>query len=224
VSKKVLLKLPIVSKIVETIKKAALVLFTVLFALAILTISVISSSRPLAFSASPKPSPSAAEVEARLGYTFVYPGRILPDSPLWYFKAFRDRVWLIVTTNSMKKAELSLLFADKRLIAAEKLFKDNKPQLALSTLTKAEKYLENASSLEAKERKGGADTKSFLATLAKASLAHIAKIKQVIAIAPDDIRPGIIKVEDYPISIYKECQSALQALGSVAPKNPFEGN
>lgn len=208
------------------LKRIAVVLSTLAFAFVILAISVFNSCSPRVFSASSKPTPPTAEagVEPQIDYVFVYPGGILPDSPFWYLKALRDRIWLTVTTNPMRKAELSVLFADKRLLASEKLFKNNKPQLALSTLTKAEKYLENASELEAKERKIGTDTKSFLLTLAKASLAHIAKIKQMVVIAPDDIKPGIIKAQDYPIGIYTRCRDTLQSLGVVAPKNPFEGD
>lgn len=199
---------------------------TLAFAFLILAISVFNSCNPRVFSASVQPAVRAAEVKAEdaTDYVFVYPGGVLPDSPFWYLKAFRDRVWLTVTTNPMKKAELSVLFADKRLMGAKKLFADNKPQLALSTLTKAEKYLENASAIEAKERKIGTDTKSFLMTLAKASLAHIGEMKKMLNLAPDDIKPGIVKAEDYAAEVYRQCQDALQSQGIVAPKNPFLGN
>ena len=150
--------------------------------------------------------------------------RILPDSPFWYLKAIRDRIWLIVTTNPMRKAELSLLFADKRIMTAQKLFENNKPQLALSTLTKAEKYLQNAADIEARQRKGGVDTKSFLMTLAKASLAHITKIKEFLSLAPDDVRPEMVKAGDYSRSVFQQSRSTLESYGMLPPKNPFEGN
>lgn len=207
-------------------KRIAVVLSTLTFAFLILAISVFNSCSPRVFSASPKPTSPATvvETETKIDYVFVYPGGILPDSPFWYLKALRDRIWLAVTTNPMRKAELSLLFADKRLMATEQLFKNNKPQLALTTLTKAEKYLQNASNLEIQERKKGTDTKSFLLTLSKASLAHIAKIKKLIGLAPDDIKPGVIKVGDYPDNVFKQSRDALQSYGIVPPKNPFEGD
>jgi hypothetical protein len=119
---------------------------------------------------------------------------------------------------------LSLLFADKRLISAEALFKLNKPQLALTTLTKAEKYLEESSLIEKKERQMGLDTKSFLYTLATASLKHREMIENMLNIVPDDTKPEVIKAEDYAKNAYKECRDALQAQGVTAPENPFTTN
>ena len=207
------------------LKRIAVVLSTLTLAFFILGISVFNSTSPRVFSASPKPTTPAikTETETTSDYIFVYPGGILPDSPFWYLKAIRDRIWLIVTTNPMRKAELSLLFADKRIMTAQKLFENNKPQLALSTLTKAEKYLQNAADIEARQRKGGVDTKSFLMTLAKASLAHITKIKELLSLAPDDVRPEMVKAGDYSRSVFQQSRSTLESYGMLPPKNPFEG-
>jgi hypothetical protein len=108
-------------------------------------------------------------------------------------------------------------------MAASQLFKNDKPSLALSTLTKAEKYLENARVLEAGERKSGTDTKSFLITFGKAAIAHISEIKKMTIIAPEDIKPEVIKVENYATSVYKASKQALESQSIVAPKNPFDG-
>ena len=178
------------------------------------------------YSASPKPD-SKEEIKEgnmEIGYVLPYPGRVLPDSPIWFMKALRDKVWMGSTTNIMRKAELSLLFADKRLSASYELFKNEKPLLALTTLTKAEKYLESASAIEKKERGKGEDTKSFLLTLAKASLKHREVIENMLTIVPDDIKPEVIKAGDYPKNVYKECRDALQSQGVSAPENPFDTN
>ncbi len=74
-------------------------------------------------------------------YTLAYPG-ILPDHPLYWLKMVRDRVQLILSRNQIEKTKLLLLYADKRAAAAEKLLQKNKEQLAITTFTKAEKYLE----------------------------------------------------------------------------------
>jgi hypothetical protein len=212
------------------LRKVAVVLSTFIFAFAILSVSVLRCSvfnrKVDAFSATPTPivQEKDGQNEVKINYVLPYTGKILPDSPFWFVKALRDRIWLTVTTNTMRKAELSLLFADKRLTAAEELFKKDKPLLALSTLTKAEKYLETASRLEAKERKSGVDTKSFLMTLANASLKHLEEIEKILTFAPDDIKPEVIKVASYANNAYKESRDALQSQGAVAPKNPFDGN
>lgn len=212
------------------LKKIAVVLSTVIFAFIILSISVLRSSaiRPSidVYSATPKPELKTdnSKDKIEIAYAMPFPGRILPDSPFWPLKALRDKVWMIVTTNPMRKAELSLLFADKRLMASNELFKLNKPQLALSTLTKAEKYLESASTIERKERQRGLDTKSFLFTLSTSSLKHREIIENMLNIVPDDIKPEVIKAEDYPKNVYKETRDALQSQGVSSPENPFDTN
>lgn len=203
---------------------------TVTLAFIILSISVLRSStiRPSidVYSATPKPElkENAQEKKIEIMYVMPFPGRILPDSPFWPIKALRDKLWMGITTNPMKKAELSLLFADKRLMASYELFKINKPQLALTTLTKAEKYLEAGSVIEKNERQKGLDTKSFLFTLATASLKHREIIEGMLNIVPDDIKPEVIKAEDYSKNVYKECRDALQSQEVSAPENPFTTN
>ncbi len=76
-------------------------------------------------------------------YYLPYPG-LLPDHPLYWLKMVRDRAQLIITTNKDAKAERLLLYADKRLGAAWALIEGNKTALGVSTLTKAEKYLDQA--------------------------------------------------------------------------------
>ena len=96
-------------------------------------------------------------------YYLPYPG-ILPDHPLYWLKMVRDRVGLLLTTGETVKAEKLLLYADKRLGAAWALVESNKVPLGVSTLTKAEKYLE-----QAVNSNGDA---VFKAKLAKAVLKH----------------------------------------------------
>lgn len=212
------------------LKRIAVVLSTVILAFIILSISILRSSaiRPNidVYSATPKPElkENTQDKKIEIMYVMPFPGRILPDSPFWPVKALRDKVWMTVTTNPMRKAELSLLFADKRLIASYELFKINKPLLALTTLTKAEKYLEASSVIEKNERLRGLDTKSFLFTLATASLKHRQIIEEMLTIVPDDIKPEVIKSEDYSRNVYKECRDALQSQGASAPENPFDTN
>ena len=211
-------------------KRIAVVLSTITFAFIILSISILRSSaiRPSidVYSATPKPELRVENQDKKIEIMYImpFPGRILPDSPFWPVKALRDKVWLGVTTNPMRKAELSLLFADKRLMSSFELFKINKPRLAYTTLTKAEKYLEEASGIERKERQKGLDTKSFLFTLATASLKHREVIEGMLNIVPDDIKPEVIKAEDYSRNVYKECRDALQSQGVSAPENPFDTN
>jgi hypothetical protein len=92
---------------------------------------------------------------AKVQYYLVYPG-MLPDHPFYKLKMMRDKIWDFLTTNSLKKANLLLLFADKRVGAGQVLIEGNKIPLGLSTLIKGEKYLERAveQTIIAKEKGG----------------------------------------------------------------------
>src|SRR3990172_8326684 len=98
----------------------------VIFGLGILFTSILRSAA-IHYSFSPSPGGEMQEVaEAEVSYELPYPGRILPDGPLWFLKVARDKAWLIVTPSNLRKAELNLLFANKRLSASKLLFEKGK--------------------------------------------------------------------------------------------------
>lgn len=199
-------------------------------AFVILSVSVLRScsvSRIYAYS-SPKPQPtntSELAVKAiEIDYVLPYPGKIAPDNWLWYLKASRDKLQYLLTADKLKKAELNLLYSDKRLGLALVLFENKKPDIAVSTLTKGEKYLERAIDDEKAAREFGINTNDFLIKLAKASLLHRQIIEEkIMLLAPEDIKPEIVKSEDYAKETYKICRDALNSKGIEAPKDPFNG-
>ena len=156
-------------------------------------------------------------------YSLPYPGRILPDHPLWPLKAIRDRLWLLVTLNRSKQAELLLLFADKRLVSSKILFERGKPELAFSTFTKGEKYLEQASNLVGECWKIGVDTRSLATRIANAALKHREIAEGLLNLAPEDAKPGIAKAISYSKNAYILCKNSLTSRGMPAPENPFNG-
>ena len=208
-------------------RRIVAILSAVFLAVAILSISVLRvASVNYAFNGSSARTLGETTEAGKIdvSYEFPYPGRILPDHPLWSLKALRDKLWLVVTVNPSRRAELLLLFADKRIASSKILFERGKPELAFSTLSKAEKYLQEAANLEAENRKKGTDTKSFLTRLANASLKHREVINEILMIAPEDARPEIIKIENYPRNVYKNSRNILYSLGMPAPENPFSGD
>jgi hypothetical protein len=202
------------------------ILLTIFFAFGILFISVLRTAKiNYAFSSpSPTPSQTNPQEEIKVDYQLPYPGRILPDSPLWYLKVARDKIWFLITTDPGRQGELKLLFADKRLVSSKVLFERGKPELGFSTLTKAEKYLEEAVNIEIRTREKGLETSEFLKNLAKASLKHREIIEMILQTAPEDAKPEIIKTEDYAINAYKTCRDALLSKGLPVPKSPFDGD
>jgi hypothetical protein len=121
----------------------------------------------------------------------------------------RDRVWLWLTTDSLKRAELLLLFADKRLGAAKALIEGNKIELGITTVTKAEKYLERAITQERIAAQKGKDTKAFLEKLSQATLKHqevLTKLKEKV---PESLKSSLGDALDYAQRGYNQVKEIL---------------
>lgn len=159
--------------------------------------------------------------QVNIDYVLPFPGKVLPDSPFWKLKALRDRIWLLLTANESKKVELNLLFADKRLGTSMILFKKGKSELAYSTLSKAEKYLDTASLLEETVRKGGSDTGELNLRLVNAALKHFEVMEEIISGVPEEAKPGIVVMQNIPKGVYERARNALLEQGKTSPENPF---
>lgn len=146
----------------------------VMFGVAILVVSIFAATNPL--SVYPHESGEVVEhqdpVLKEVQYYLPYPG-VLPDNPLYKLKAVRDRVVLWITLDGEKKARKELLYSDKRINAAIFLLDGGKEALAVTTATKAEKYLESSINRTAKLSSEGKDMKNLLMTLITASAKHL---------------------------------------------------
>jgi hypothetical protein len=198
-------------------KKIVGTVATMLVALVILSVSVLkSASIKYAFSPMVLSETVESESSKNVDYLLAYPGKIGPDNLLWYAKVIRDKAWYTLTFNKDKKTELNLLFADKRLNSSLELFKNNKPDLGYATLTKSEKYLEKAVPKDAEDGE-------YLRKLALASLKHRQVIEtEILPLAPEDIRPGVIKAADYSKETYKKARDLMLSKGLIPPQDIFE--
>lgn len=158
----------------------------------------------------------------QVDYQLASPGPVLPDSPLWPLKAIRDRIWYAIVSDPGKKADLYLLFADKRLGASAILFGQGKDDIAYSTLTKAEKYLELALSKEEENRTNGVDTSEYLQRIAKASLKHYQVLQDIYSSASEKYKPQVIQEEEYPKKVFESARNTLLDKGITPPENPFD--
>ncbi|OGM21729.1 hypothetical protein A2863_04605 [Candidatus Woesebacteria bacterium RIFCSPHIGHO2_01_FULL_38_9b] len=205
-------------------QKILFVIVTLAFAFAILLLSVFRTAAvkyELSGKSVSQNDSMLGEGNATIDYYLPYPGRVLPDNPFWFLKALRDKLWFSFTTNPTRKAELLLLLADKRLGSAKILFEKGKNSEALSTLTKAEKYLEAAMVQERENRKQSLDTSEFLVRIAKASLKHYQLMQYIEKNVPDDIKPAVIVSQEYPKKVYEQARNSLLENGLTPPENPF---
>lgn len=185
---------------INKIKKTIFIFIALFFALSIVLVSTLRISRAQVQNQTgivDKENSSKANVQntdivspTTVDYYLAYPG-ILPDHPLYWVKMIRDKVLISITANSLAKVERELLFADKRIGAAKVLIEGGKAQLGFTTLTKGEKYLEQAVSdyeLLKKQNKANAETKD---RLLKATLKHEEIMKDLLKIVQDNLKQNI---------------------------------
>lgn len=138
----------------------------------------------------------ATEEAEKVVYDLTWPG-VLPDHFLYPVKMLRDRIWLWLTTDPLKKADLLLRLADKRVWSAQLLLEKGKADLAVTTAAKAERYLEQAISQAEVAQQKGKDTTIFLERLSRATLKHEEVLSAMKERAEETTQPAIDSALEY---------------------------
>ena len=185
------------------VKKRILTVVSLAFAFAVLGISMIRTSAQAnsknykVLALTPKSTSTPTPEAKKIDYFLAYPG-ILPNHFLYPVKMFRDKVMVFLTSSSLKRGELFLLFADKRIGAAKALIDGGRPEMGVSTATKAEKYLEQALTQEKIAREKGIDTRAFLEKLSGACLKHEEMILEMAGKVSGPGKGALEKALEYP--------------------------
>ena len=177
------------------IKNLLIILAALVFGFSVVLVSArkVSQSQVLGESeVVEEESMAVAESEDEKGvdYYLPYPG-ILPDHPLYWLKMIRDRVILWLTHDPVAKFDRLLLYADKRLGAAEVLIKGGKKELGVTTATKGEKYLERAVTQFKQLKNQKKVTPELIDRLKRATLKHKEVLEGVLEKVPDQAKPVI---------------------------------
>jgi len=208
-----------VGKIKEkmTAKNILIVFVSLIFASAVLVTSVMGATNQSFLSLNVLPAKTTTELtptptitpQPKVDYFLAYPG-ILPDNFLYPLKMIRDRILLGLTTDPVKRVEKLLLFADKRLGAGRALIEGGKTQLGIETLTKGEKYLEQAINQAEKAKQAGKETTGLYEKLAKASLKHQEVLGELVLKVPGETQAIINEVMKYPQAGYEKIIKILE--------------
>lgn len=132
----------------------------------------IDQEKPKSEDVSNNKEGQAATVAAIVEYNLPYPG-ILPDNPLYFLKAARDRLVGFLISDSTKKAEFNLLTSDKRINAAWLLAAKGKNDLSVSTLSKSNNYIDQAILAASIAKNAGKNVDTVLSNLKNAITKHI---------------------------------------------------
>ena len=146
------------------------------------------------------------ELENGVDYYLPYPG-ILPDHPLYWLKMIRDRVRLWLTRNVEAKYERLLLYADKRIGAAKVLIEGGQADLGITTVTKAEKYLEQAVSQLEKVKETGKAYPERVENLQKAISKHEEVLRAVKEQVPDQAKPALDQAVEKAVSLQERLRN-----------------
>lgn len=137
-----------------------------------------------------------------------YPG-ILPDSPIYFIKIIRDRVTEFLTRDNIKKAQLYLLYSDKRAVSAMTLAEKGKNNLAIDTFSKAEKYFLKIAPLVAEAKRQGVGAPiGFIETLKLSNSKH----RELIQILIKDMPTGLSDQLNNVLKLNQEAERVLQKL------------
>lgn len=143
-------------------------------------------------------STGSAEREATEGakkstYLLPYAG-ILPDHPLYFLKTVRDSIIDFLIADSLKKAEFTLLQADKSLSAGLALVDKGNPQLAFSTVQKGENQLFTSLKLTKKAQSEGKDASSQQKKLVAAFAKHEEVLRQLAQKTKDPVKEQFLGI------------------------------
>lgn len=187
-------------------RRFALALPGVSLATIILVASIMRASQPK-FDFGPSRKPHVASSSNLL----------TPKSPIWPAKALLDKAQIAVSATNKQRARVLIGLANNRLAVSEELFKIGEIEEAVSTLTKAEKYLEAAATAERSGRKKGEYTQEVLQEILEVSLMHIEVIDRLLTLCPEQACPMVNVASNYPKRLHTETKIALRSQNAPLP-------
>lgn len=196
-------------------RKIAIVLASLIFGSFILVTSILRTTTAQDTVNDQKVLGAIDRQTIRVDYNLPYPG-ILPDHFLWPLKALRDRIWLFLTLSPQKRAELKLLFADKRIGMAKELVKVGKPKLGVVTAQKAEQYLQGALSEAEKADERGINVTEVMSRIAKASLKHRELLEDMRGVT-DNMQGALVSAIKISELVYSSAGQKLIEKGLPVP-------
>ncbi len=180
----------------------------IFFTFFILSLLIFKSN--VLFAQQPTDSTNSAQTVTQVEYTLPYPG-LLPDSPLYFLKAIRDRIVGFLISDPLKKTEFDLLQADKRLNEGIFLFKkgESKYNLAESTISKGENYFNKALGELNQAKRQGEAISDIAPRLYKSSLKHQEIIKNLIDKTKGDLKQKLIGQEKRVENFQREVKNII---------------
>ncbi len=133
--------------------------------------------------------------DQKVVYDLPYPG-VLSDNPLYFVKIVRDRITEFLTRENLKKAQLYLLYSDKRAAMAVALAQKGKNNQAIDAMSKSEKYfLKIAPLLKEAKKQGSSADSSFIEILKLSNAKHKELAAELLKSLPTGFDEQIKQIE-----------------------------
>jgi len=160
-------------------KKIALVLMSFLFP-------------AMVFAATATPAAMTNVIPTPVQYDLPYPG-MLPNNPLYFLKQARDWILDKLITDPVKKTEFYILQGDKRLVMGGQLLDNGSAALGEQTISKGEKYMNNAVATLLSLKAQGGDVPAYISDHLTQSLAKHAEVltNQIAKTTDATIKSGL---------------------------------
>ncbi len=145
--------------------------------------------------------------DQKVVYDLPYPG-LLSDNPLYFVKIVRDRITEFLTRDNLKKAQLYLLYSDKRAAMALTLSQKGKNSQAVEAMSKAEKYfLKIAPILKEAKTQGTSPDSSFVEILKLSNAKHGELIDELMKTLPTGFDESLKQLEMLNLQVKKDLES-----------------
>ncbi len=139
----------------------------------------------------------------------IYTPKLLPDSPFYFLKKFKEKIELFLAQSPEAQAEKQTEFATRRVAEAKVMIKRNKHHLVVKLMEKHEKHLDQAEKKIEEAKEKGKDVERVLAIVAEATSIHQKVLAEVYEKVPEQAKEAI----EHAIEVSNQGQErALEAI------------
>lgn len=186
--------------------------FAVMLAVLVLGVSVVRAREDVVEVAPQSVSESKGDVVDQsmdVSYELPSPG-ILPGHVFYPIKMLRDRVLEWLTFDPSDKAELLVLYADKRMAMAKRLFEDGSEELGVETGLKAVMYQDRAVSILESQKKQGEDVGVLANRLERGTAKHSSLWMGMVDDVSETVMPRMNEYKDRTLELNKRMNRVLE--------------
>lgn len=123
--------------------------------------------------------------------TEIYTPKLLPDSPFYFLKGWKEKIELFLAQTPEAQAEKQAEFATRRVAEAKQMVKKNKLEFVEKLMEKHRKHLEKAEGKIEEAKEKGRDVERALVIVTEATSQHLSVLTEVYEKVPEQAKGAI---------------------------------